>query len=117
MQDNPQAMDVIYEPRKYYEERLEKQYHENAEAYFEELVAKANVDAALNAKHAEQYWNAVAALKDAQASQSGKKGLGIFVVVLSIICILVGLILLPIGFGDPGQLGWAIGVGFALVVL
>ena len=47
----PDIKEPIYEPRKFYEERLKQQYHDEATRFFDELVASSKVDVEGNRVH------------------------------------------------------------------
>ena len=70
------AEEMIYRPREMYEKQLEKQYHEAALEYFNNLVKEANVDENMNAMHVKTYNEKVAARKECEKklgkAQAGK---------------------------------------------
>ncbi len=58
--------EMISKPRQIYEMSLKRQYHDGADAYFEELAEKAGTDKAANKIHVKEYEAVKAELEKAK---------------------------------------------------
>lgn len=103
--------DMIYRPREIYETQLKRQFHDEAEAYIEELTKQAGTNIEENKLHVKAY-NEAKKKEDEAAKKAGRgKALGIFLIVLAILCIVGGIVMFFIGQT------WAYVVGPILLVL
>lgn len=85
--------DMIYRPRDMYNNMFKRQFHDEAEALFEQLTKKSGVDTGENKVHVEAYKQA-----QAKADEAGKKAKKLKVwatllLVFSILFIIAGLII------------------------
>ena len=94
------AEDMLYKPREIYTRFLQRQLHDEADKWFDDMVAAAKVDKEGNAKHVEAY-NA-AKLEEEAAAKKAKSGsaLATFMLVMGIIfaIVLIGIIFLVLYF-------------------
>lgn len=98
--------EILYEPRELYEKQLKKQFHQNADDYFEELIKKGNVDVEANKLHVKQYKQALEEAKKHEKSKSGKVALKVFLIILSVILYVVGVGFVIAGIYNWAQNGW-----------
>ena len=101
--------DLLLEPLKYYEAQGKQQHHDNAMAYFDELVERSGMDVEENRKTVKLYHGVMEKIKELKSKISKYKWLR----VLAILGIIVGAILLISAFSG-GAGGFGI---FVMVVL
>lgn len=78
-------MDDILEPLSLYKKRFKKEFHDNAEAYFDELVEKSKMNVEENRKTVKEYKHTLSLLNSAKKKlekSKALKGFFIFLVVL-----------------------------------
>lgn len=94
------AEDMIYKPREIYTRFLEKQLHEEADKWFDDLAAKANVNKDENALHVKAYQAAKAEEEAAEKKAKSGQGWATFMLVMGIIfaVVLIGIIFLVLYF-------------------
>lgn len=110
------AEEMIYRPREMYETILKKQYHEEAIAYFNELVEKAKVDENLNAMHVKAYNEKVAIRKEKEKKLSGAKTGKVFAIIGLILGIILAVAFIAMSAG--GVIApWGYGIGALGAVL
>ena len=107
----------IYEPRKFYEERLKQQYHDEATRFFDELVASSKVDVEGNRVHVADFEKTLGHFETEKKNASHFKGWRTFLIVLIVAGFLLGLIFVVAGFMHLDR-GWVIpGSGLLLICL
>lgn len=107
----------LLEPTKAYSDFYEREFDENARAYFQNLVDKSGIDVELNRSTVKKYKAADAMAKDAARKLSGKKGLRVFLIVLSVLGFLaaaVGVFLIVKSMLLAGALALALGAVAAI---
>ena len=67
------ADQALYEPRKLYASIFEKQFHANAEKYFDDLARTAKTDIGANENHVKAYEAAKAEVEAAKKKLNGAK--------------------------------------------
>ena len=109
------------EPLKAYDYFLKDAVHEAAEAYYDGLVLKNNVDAETNRATIAELAKYRKKIEEVNKQLNGKKGLKGFIVFLSIFFFIVGVLLLIIGIVNWSNFWWfiflflagvAAGIGF-----
>ena len=91
------AEDILYKPHMMFEHGLQKQYHEGAEKYFDNLVTKTKTDVELNRLHVKEYKKAAEELATARKKLSGERGWMTFFIVFTFLLSIVGFILFILG--------------------
>ncbi len=86
------AEDILYRPRDIYEKMLKRQFHDGAEDYFEKLAKESGVDRAGNAVHVKAYNEAKSSSDEAKKKYGRVHGWGIFLVVMTIIGFVLGVV-------------------------
>ena len=107
--------EMISKPRQIYEMSLKRQYHDGADAYFEELAEKAGTDKAANKIHVKEYEAVKAELDKAKKKLGAVSGGGIALVIFALIFLLGGIGLIVAG--ALGYLSFGIGLGIPLAVV
>ena len=103
--------DMMYRPREIYNSQLKRQFHDDAEAWIDELTKKAKTDVDANKLHVKAYNEAKAIEKAAEKKSRGGKALGIVTIIFAILLAIGGIVMMFIGQG------WAYGVGAGLIAL
>lgn len=110
--------DEILEPLIAYKERFAREFNDNAETYFNDLVKKSGIDAEANRKTAAAYRheaNMVAEMNKTLSKHSAVKGFLIFLAVSGFILIAVGIAMLVYENYLAGSLCLVFGVIAAVV--
>lgn len=110
--------DEILEPLIAYKERFAREFNDNAETYFNDLVKKSGIDAEANRKTAASYrheTNMVAEMNKTLSKHSAVKGLLIFLAVTGFILLAAGIALLVYGRYLAGALCLVFGMAAAAV--
>ncbi|MCR5079459.1 MAG: hypothetical protein K6B65_06065 [Bacilli bacterium] len=107
--------EVLYRPHQMFETQLEKQYHQEAEGFFDNLVEKAGTDAEANKLHVKAYNEALAKAALAKNKFSKANGLKTFFIVLLVILSIVGSIMI-VAFIGKVELVWPLIVGIACFI-
>ena len=114
------AEDIIYKPRELYETQLKKQFHDEAEKYYEELAVKGNLDKGTNKVHVEKYDKENAKLNAVDKNRSSKRTKKGLLIALSVILIIGAIVLIVVGVlqvsKNGGLGGGLIGGGAAVIV-
>ena len=105
----PEVHEAIYEPRKFFNESLKQQYHDAAEAYFDQLVNKTQTDVEANRTHVREYKELLAAIENTKKKAGRLKAWFSISIVFFALLLLAGIILLIVGIQAP--MVWAIIVG------
>ena len=93
----------LLEPIKLYNSRLKQEFHDNADKYYEELAAKAQVDKNLNALTCDKLYEMQAKLEKLKNKRAGKKALLVVSIIFSIIGFIAGIITLIVGIGSKSD--------------
>lgn len=93
----PEEKEVLFKPKEMYDRMLKKQYHDTALAYFSELITKSGVSEQENAKLVKQYELAKAQYEKEKKALGSIKFWRGFLIALSVIFGIVGIIALIIG--------------------
>ncbi len=101
----PGIKEPIYEPRKFYEQSLKQQYHDEASRFFDELVASSKVDVEGNRTHVADYRKTASHLDTEKKNASHFKGWRTFLVVLIVLAFFIGIVLAIAGFANLEK-GW-----------
>ena len=111
------ADQALYEPRKLYASIFEKQFHANAEKYFDDLARTAKTDIGANENHVKAYEAAKAEVEAAKKKLNGaKRGKG-FLIFGFILMFVIALVTLIIGIMNAGTMWWMFLITAACVVL
>ena len=105
----------IYEPRKFYEERLKQQYHDEATRFFDELVASSKVDVEGNRVHVADFEKTLGHFETEKKNASHFKGWRTFLIVLIVAGFLLGLLFTIAGFMHLDR-GWVMPVSGLLLI-
>lgn len=101
---------LLLKPKELYTTQLEKQYHDAAEQYFDKLAKDAKTDSLANQQHVTEYNGLNEKAKLLEKSVNSTKTLKIFILVLSILSLVIGGLLLIIGFANPKWFFFVIGI-------
>lgn len=85
-------MDDILEPLSLYKKKFKKEFHDNAEAYFDELVEKSKMDVEENRKTVKEYNHTLSLLKTAKKKLNKTKSLKAFLIFLIVLFFIAALI-------------------------
>ncbi|MCR5348028.1 MAG: phage holin family protein [Bacilli bacterium] len=107
----------VYRPRELYERQLEKQYHQEAERFYEDLAQKAGTDKALNAQHVKQYREALEELNEAKKKLSSAKAGKGWAIFGMIFCFVAAVGLIVYGAMNAATQWWFILIGVAPLFL
>ena len=112
------------EPLKAYDYFLKDAVHEAAEAYYDGLVLKNNVDAETNRETIRELAKYRKKIAEVDKKLNGQKGLRAFVIVLMILMFVAALILIIAGIVNASKAWWliligvgCIGIGVAFIFL
>ena len=105
----------ILEPRKKYNQELARQHLENVTAYFESLVAQANVDAAANKATCQKIYGLESQIRALRKKEAAGKGLFLLAIIGFFVLLFAGLIMIFIGnASEPKTAGLIVGGVFVL---
>lgn len=102
--------DILYKPHKMFEEQLQKQYHEGAEKYFDDLVKSTGTDLEANRVHVKQYQQAAAEQAAAKAKLGKKQGWRNAFIALTLLFSLIGAALIYLGVQRSANVRIIVGV-------
>ena len=109
------AEQILYEPRKLYAQQLERQFHENAGKFYDDLAKKAGTDIGLNEVHVKAYEAAEAEVNAAKSALSGAKTARTFAIVGIVIAFIAAVILVVIGILNIQSLWWLFLIAAVLI--
>lgn len=113
--------DILFKPHELFHNSLEKQFHEGAISYFEELENKSGINKEANAKHVADYKKS----KEEEEAISSKlekgKSLKVFMIVVIVICFILAFFGLLVGITDNFKWYWILGsillIGLAIFLI
>ncbi len=111
------ADQALYEPRKLYAQQFEKQFHENAAKYFDDLARQAKTDVGGNEVHVKAYEAAKAEVEEAKKKLGGAKRAKGFLIFGFVTMFVAALITLVVGILNVGTMWWMFLITAACLVL
>ncbi len=100
------ADQALYEPRKLYGQIFERQFHENAAKFFDELAKKAGTDIGANGMHVKAYNAAKEEVELAKKTLGSAKTARGFVIFGMVVAFVAALITLLIGVMNVSSMWW-----------
>ena len=94
----------LLEPIKYYNYELKVKHEDKVCAFFDELTAKSQVDTEANKQTCTEYYVLSDKLKKLQDKLSSKKGLRVFLIIMTVLFFIAGTIAIIVGFYQRGNL-------------